>query len=123
MNFVWLERKVKEWGCMQALIDFDGWRKWKDFAADSDTTDGTSKLSTSYSSIAPRKGKTSLNPGLTAPSGGQAGSSTSNGVGLKPKEEEKKSKRRSMGVVPPPVLPEEESHDSTPDVVSSGGSS
>lgn len=20
-----------EWGCMQALIDFDGWRKWKDF--------------------------------------------------------------------------------------------
>ena len=19
-----------EWGCMQALIDYDGWRKWKD---------------------------------------------------------------------------------------------
>ncbi|PSK42492.1 hypothetical protein B9Z65_4406 [Elsinoe australis] len=33
VNFVWLERKVKEWGCMQALIDFDGWRKWKDFSA------------------------------------------------------------------------------------------
>jgi len=33
VNFVWLERKVKEWGCMQALIDFDGWRKWKDYAA------------------------------------------------------------------------------------------
>ncbi|KEQ60678.1 CheY-like protein, partial [Aureobasidium melanogenum CBS 110374] len=33
VNFVWLERKVKEWGCMQALIDFDGWRKWKDFDA------------------------------------------------------------------------------------------
>lgn len=32
MNFVWLERKVMEWGCMQALIDFDGWRKWKDFS-------------------------------------------------------------------------------------------
>lgn len=31
VNFVWLERKVKEWGCMQALIDFDGWRKWKEF--------------------------------------------------------------------------------------------
>jgi len=30
---VWLERKVKEWGCMQALIDFDGWRKWKDFSS------------------------------------------------------------------------------------------
>jgi len=25
-----------EWGCMQALIDFDGWRKWKDFAAQSE---------------------------------------------------------------------------------------
>ncbi|KAF1988874.1 CheY-like protein [Aulographum hederae CBS 113979] len=33
VNFVWFERKVKEWGCMQALIDFDGWRKWKDYAA------------------------------------------------------------------------------------------
>jgi len=25
-----------EWGCMQALIDFDGWRKWKDMAAAAD---------------------------------------------------------------------------------------
>ncbi|KAJ9130290.1 hypothetical protein NKR23_g12261, partial [Pleurostoma richardsiae] len=32
VNFVWLERKVMEWGCMQALIDFDGWRKWKHFS-------------------------------------------------------------------------------------------
>ncbi|KAB5547070.1 response regulator receiver domain-containing protein [Coniochaeta sp. 2T2.1] len=32
VNFIWLERKVMEWGCMQALIDFDGWRKWKDFS-------------------------------------------------------------------------------------------
>lgn len=21
-----------EWGCMQALIDYDGWRKWKAFS-------------------------------------------------------------------------------------------
>lgn len=35
VNFVWLERKVMEWGCMQALIDFDGWRKWKDFSQQS----------------------------------------------------------------------------------------
>ena len=34
VNFVWLERKVIEWGCMQALIDFDGWRQWKDFASE-----------------------------------------------------------------------------------------
>jgi osomolarity two-component system response regulator SSK1 len=33
VNFVWLERKIMEWGCMQALIDFDGWRKWKDFSS------------------------------------------------------------------------------------------
>jgi len=32
VNMVWLERKVKEWGCMQALIDYDGWRLWKDYA-------------------------------------------------------------------------------------------
>lgn len=36
VNFVWLERKVMEWGCMQALIDFDGWRKWKDFSLRAD---------------------------------------------------------------------------------------
>lgn len=31
VNFPWFERKVMEWGCMQALIDFDGWRTWKAF--------------------------------------------------------------------------------------------
>ena len=31
VNFVWLERKVMEWGCMQALIDFNGWRQWKQY--------------------------------------------------------------------------------------------
>lgn len=30
VNMGWLERKVKEWGCMQALIDFDGWKRWRD---------------------------------------------------------------------------------------------
>ncbi|KAK9466860.1 hypothetical protein V1512DRAFT_262517 [Lipomyces arxii] len=28
VNLVWLERKITEWGCMQALIDFEGWRQW-----------------------------------------------------------------------------------------------
>lgn len=41
VNFLWLERKVKEWGCMQALIDFDGWRKWKDFSANTTTAAGS----------------------------------------------------------------------------------
>ncbi|KAJ5182818.1 hypothetical protein N7492_000434 [Penicillium capsulatum] len=31
VGFPWLEQKVTEWGCMQALIDFDGWRKWRGF--------------------------------------------------------------------------------------------
>ncbi|KAF9174731.1 ssk1 response regulator receiver [Mortierella sp. AD011] len=25
----WLERKIVDWGCMQALIDVDAWREWK----------------------------------------------------------------------------------------------
>jgi osomolarity two-component system response regulator SSK1 len=29
-----------EWGCMQALIDFDGWRKWKDFSQNTANDDG-----------------------------------------------------------------------------------
>ncbi|EAW12786.1 putative response regulator [Aspergillus clavatus NRRL 1] len=32
VGFPWLEQKVTEWGCMQALIDFEGWRKWRGFA-------------------------------------------------------------------------------------------
>lgn len=28
VSLKWLERKIVEWGCMQALIDFDGWRRW-----------------------------------------------------------------------------------------------
>ena len=33
-----------EWGCMQALIDFDGWRKWKDFDG-SDSNKNTDRKS------------------------------------------------------------------------------
>jgi osomolarity two-component system response regulator SSK1 len=32
VNFAWFELKVKEWGCMQALIDYDGWRQWREIA-------------------------------------------------------------------------------------------
>lgn len=38
----WLERKVKEWGCMQALIDFNGWRKWKALM-EKDAEDGANR--------------------------------------------------------------------------------
>jgi len=26
VNLVWLQNKITEWGCMQTLIDFDGWK-------------------------------------------------------------------------------------------------
>ncbi|KAL6663507.1 Two-component response regulator SSK1p [Candidozyma auris] len=26
VNLVWLQNKITEWGCMQALIDYDGWK-------------------------------------------------------------------------------------------------
>ncbi|KAF2646309.1 hypothetical protein P280DRAFT_464555 [Massarina eburnea CBS 473.64] len=106
VNFVWLERKVKEWGCMQALIDFDGWRKWKDFAADSDTTAKTSKLA-----IPSRRSKNNARAS-PAPTSGE-NPSTANGVAPKPKDDDKKNKRRSMGIVPPPMLPEEDTQPET----------
>ncbi|KAJ2992898.1 hypothetical protein NUW58_g2016 [Xylaria curta] len=43
VNFDWLQRKVKEWGCMQALIDFDGWRKWKDFSQKTEADEAAKK--------------------------------------------------------------------------------
>lgn len=38
-----MERKVTEWGCMQALIDFDGWRKWKAYAIAKENEDPAKK--------------------------------------------------------------------------------
>ncbi|KAK2794017.1 hypothetical protein FQN50_009951 [Emmonsiellopsis sp. PD_5] len=43
VNIVWLEQKVTEWGCMQALIDFEGWRKWRGFADPANPTSPTSE--------------------------------------------------------------------------------
>ncbi|ORY90486.1 hypothetical protein BCR43DRAFT_499381 [Syncephalastrum racemosum] len=34
VSLEWLEKKIIEWGCMQALIDFEGWRRWKQLEAD-----------------------------------------------------------------------------------------
>ncbi|KAK0723659.1 hypothetical protein B0T21DRAFT_372138 [Apiosordaria backusii] len=36
VSYVWLQNKLKEWGCMISLIDFDGWRKWKSQASNSE---------------------------------------------------------------------------------------
>jgi osomolarity two-component system response regulator SSK1 len=91
---------------MQALIDFDGWRRWKDFAEKSETMDSKSKMSASFSSIAPPKKKeTGLSPTLAANPPDGNGMSV-NGI-KKDEEKEKKSKRKSVGVMPPPALIEE----------------
>lgn len=41
-----------EWGCMQALIDYDGWRKWKSYSSNGDGGDSES--------IAPKKPKSKV---------------------------------------------------------------
>jgi osomolarity two-component system response regulator SSK1 len=30
VSLEWLERKITEWGCMQALIDYESWRQWRE---------------------------------------------------------------------------------------------
>ncbi|KAI8580266.1 hypothetical protein K450DRAFT_237654 [Umbelopsis ramanniana AG] len=30
VSMEWLDRKITEWGCMQALIDYEGWRQWRE---------------------------------------------------------------------------------------------
>ncbi|RYP27619.1 hypothetical protein DL767_007624 [Monosporascus sp. MG133] len=64
VNFVWLERKVKEWGCMQALIDFDGWRKWKDFSQKSEEDEAGKKATSAVSKAkATKKNRLSIAAG------------------------------------------------------------
>jgi osomolarity two-component system response regulator SSK1 len=48
-----------EWGCMQALIDFDGWRKWKDFSQNN-TENETSKKAAAASKSKAKKNRMSL---------------------------------------------------------------
>ncbi|ORY00472.1 hypothetical protein K493DRAFT_312796, partial [Basidiobolus meristosporus CBS 931.73] len=50
VSLVWLEKKIMEWGCMQALIDFEGWRRWKSQDGTSASNSVTSN-STSPSSL------------------------------------------------------------------------
>lgn len=41
VNLKWLWRKTIEWGCMQALIDFEGWKHWVSKAPPSISTTAT----------------------------------------------------------------------------------
>lgn len=100
---------------MQALIDFDGWRKWKDFADKSETMDSKSKMTSSFHSIAPKKKDRAPSPTVAANPSDGAGMSA-NGTTPKKEEEEKKKSKRKSGVIPPPVVQEEnENEHGTPE--------
>ncbi|KAH7158264.1 hypothetical protein B0J13DRAFT_651126 [Dactylonectria estremocensis] len=57
VNFVWLERKVMEWGCMQALIDFDGWRRWKVISQEAEEKEAAKKAAATAAKTKPKKNK------------------------------------------------------------------
>lgn len=44
VNLKWLWRKTIEWGCMQALIDFEGWKHWVSKAPPSIAAAGSSSI-------------------------------------------------------------------------------
>jgi osomolarity two-component system response regulator SSK1 len=60
VNFVWLERKVMEWGCMQALIDFDGWRKWKELSQEAEENEAAKKAAVAAAKAKPKKNRLSM---------------------------------------------------------------
>ncbi|KHO00444.1 Signal transduction response regulator, receiver domain protein [Metarhizium album ARSEF 1941] len=60
VNFGWFERKVREWGCMQALIDFDGWRKWKEAYSQQNAESEAAEKALAAAKIKPKKSRTSL---------------------------------------------------------------
>ncbi|KAL6234954.1 hypothetical protein BDW75DRAFT_151529 [Aspergillus navahoensis] len=55
VRFEWLEQKVTEWGCMQALIDFEGWRKWRGFATSESNSNAASGRSSPETRNSTRK--------------------------------------------------------------------
>lgn len=59
VNFVWLERKVMEWGCMQALIDYQGWREWKQYSAKAEAMEAANKRAQAFKKQS-RKNRTQM---------------------------------------------------------------
>ncbi len=50
-----------EWGCMQALIDFDGWRKWKDFSQEAAEKEANKKAQEAVAKAVKAKSKRNRN--------------------------------------------------------------
>ena len=53
ISLEWLEKKIIEWGCMQALIDFEGWRRWKRSTIDKPAQSKENKPSASSKTTTP----------------------------------------------------------------------
>ena len=87
---MWMERKVTEWGCMQALIDFDGWRKWKEYAKAKEAEDPAKKAAEEKEEKA--KAKAALKAMFARPPPG--GSSTTK----KPEKKDEKKEGQVNGV-------------------------
>jgi osomolarity two-component system response regulator SSK1 len=49
-----------EWGCMQALIDFDGWRKWKEAFSQQNEEREAVKKAQANNKAKPKKNRSSL---------------------------------------------------------------
>ncbi|KAK5064949.1 hypothetical protein LTR84_000783 [Exophiala bonariae] len=79
VNFVWMERKVTEWGCMQALIDYDGWRKWKQYAQEKAKEDPAKKAAEEKEEKA--KAKAALKAFMARPPPAVKKDSTGSGAG------------------------------------------
>jgi osomolarity two-component system response regulator SSK1 len=94
-----MERKVTEWGCMQALIDFDGWRKWKAYAKAKDAEDPAKKAAEEKEEKA--KAKAALKamfarpPPTTSAKKSETDKPTANGVAKKPSLTAKHKSNRS----------------------------
>ncbi|ORZ21624.1 hypothetical protein BCR42DRAFT_481239 [Absidia repens] len=52
VSLEWLEKKIMEWGCMQALIDVEGWREWKRSTSSASTVSAASSSLANSSAMA-----------------------------------------------------------------------
>ena len=49
-----------EWGCMQALIDFDGWRKWKEISQEAEENEAAKKAAVVAAKAKSKKNRSSM---------------------------------------------------------------
>lgn len=100
VSLEWLEKKIIEWGCMQALIDFEGWRIWKRSTHDEDVSSWANKVnqqggSTTPSALTLDMGTSSFSgqdspsplpaPGIPNSTSNNSSSSITSGVGAERK--------------------------------------